>query len=657
MKVCWYILASLSLLCISIELPAQLSQIDSFTLAIKNAKSDSERLLFRTRLSLQSAKLDFEKAQKELDDIKKASLEKKLYTIYSYAVTINGSIYYEKGDYINAIIYYQEAEKLNLGLPDGENKFRRLGGLYNDMGASYSLINDLDNAQNYYNRSIEIYEKYKDSAGLVLAYFNLAFVFIDMQEWEKALQYLKKSIASARQNHKSADLLSSYARAAAICFKIKRINEGEGLLEECNSLLSLIELDLDRIYYHNAYGEYYYAKGKMEAALHSHRTAYKYSLLWKDPYYIADEALDIGRLYMKLSKVDSAEKFFRIAYDTARVYNYMPKIRLVLNEWAAYYANGGNYKRAYELRTELLNFTDSLITLQNHNHILLFDAAYQSTRKENQIMQLESDKRLQQLSIKQKSTLNYILISGAATLLVISLLSYRTYKQKQKLQQQRINELETEKQLTATEAVLKGEEQERTRLAKDLHDGLGGMLSGIKYSFQTMKGNLVMTPENHQAFERSMDMLDSSIKEMRRVAHNMMPEALVKFGLDTALKDFCNDINQSGALQVNYQSIGMENQSIEQTSAIAIYRIVQELINNTMKHAAAKTAIVQVSKTNGEISITVEDDGKGFNPLILQSAKGIGWSNIQSRIEYLKGKLDIQSDPGKGTSIHIELNT
>ena len=158
--------------------------------------------------------------------------------------------------------------------------------------------------------------------------------------------------------------------------------------------------------------------------------------------------------------------------------------------------------------------------------------------------------------------------------------------------------LETEKQLTATEAVLKGEEQERTRLAKDLHDGLGGMLSGIKYSFQTMKRNLIMTPENQQAFERSMDMLDSSIKEMRRVAHNMMPEALVKFGLDTALKDFCNDINQSGALQVNYQSIGMENAVLDQTTAITIYRIVQELINNTMKHAAAKTAIVQVSKTN-----------------------------------------------------------
>ena len=142
--------------------------------------------------------------------------------------------------------------------------------------------------------------------------------------------------------------------------------------------------------------------------------------------------------------------------------------------------------------------------------------------------------------------------------------SHRNYINKQELQQRRITELETEKQLTATEDVLKGEEKERTRLAKDLHDGLGGMLSGIKHSLNAMKGNLVMTPENHQAFERSMDMLDSSIREMRRVAHNMMPEALVKFGLDTALKDFCNDINQSGALQINYQSIGLENIEVEQ---------------------------------------------------------------------------------------------
>jgi two-component system, NarL family, sensor kinase len=216
--------------------------------------------------------------------------------------------------------------------------------------------------------------------------------------------------------------------------------------------------------------------------------------------------------------------------------------------------------------------------------------------------------------------------------------------------------LETEKQLLATEAVLKGEEQERTRLAKDLHDGLGGMLSGIKYSFITMKGNLVMTPDYVQVFERNMDMLDSSIREMRRVAHNMMPEALVNFGLDAALRDFCNDIDKSGALQVNYQSIGMQHETIEQTTAVTVYRIVQELINNTLKHAAAKTAIVQVAKSNSRLSVTVEDDGKGFDPATMHAGTGMGWSNIRNRVEFLKGKIDIHTQPGKGVSVLIELD-
>ena len=202
------------------------------------------------------------------------------------------------------------------------------------------------------------------------------------------------------------------------------------------------------------------------------------------------------------------------------------------------------------------------------------------------------------------------------------------------MQQQRISELETQQQLSATEAVLKGEEQERTRLAKDLHDGLGGMLSGIKYSFNIMKGNLIMTPDNAQAFERSMDMLDSSIKEMRRVAHNMMPEALVKFGIDTALKDFCNDINLTGVLRISYLSMNVENVMIDQTTAITI---------------------VQLTKSNNILYLTVEDDGKGFDKSLLNAAKGIGWSNIQNRVDFLKASLDVKTENGRGTSVLIEL--
>ena len=308
----------------------------------------------------------------------------------------------------------------------------------------------------------------------------------------------------------------------------------------------------------------------------------------------------------------------------------------------------GRYKESVEYLQQYNEIRDTILNEERKKFALELETKYETEKKDNLIL-------LQTVQLEKKSLVNYLLIGGAIALLLIIALLYRNYRHKQKLQEQRIAELETEKQLSATEAVLKGEEQERTRLAKDLHDGLGGMLSGIKHSFNNMKGNLVMTPENAQAFERSMDMLDSSIKEMRRVAHNMMPETLVKYGLDTALRDFCQDMNLAGSVKVIYQSVGLENAVIDQTTSITIYRIVQELVNNILKHASAKQAVVQINKLNDQISITVEDDGNGFDTSILRQSKGMGWSNILNRVEFMKGVMDVQSGPGNGTSVHIEL--
>lgn len=354
--------------------------------------------------------------------------------------------------------------------------------------------------------------------------------------------------------------------------------------------------------------------------------------------------------FYSLTKKDfsTANQYAKEALTIADKENFTEAKAEILNTLSAIAFANTDFLNAIKYENESKKITESIFTESLAKKDAQMRVLYETDKKDAQI-------KLQQSSIKQKSILNYLLIGGAAALLFISLLYWKNFRNKQKLQQQRIAELETEKRLAATEAVLKGEEQERTRLAKDLHDGLGGMLSGIKFSLNSMKGNLVMTPDNAQAFERSMDMLDSSIKEMRRVAHNMMPEALVKFGLDTALKDFCNDINQSGAIQVNYQPIGMQQAQIDSVTVITIYRIVQELLNNTIKHAAANNAIVQVSKTEGILSVTVEDDGKGFDIAILKQSGGIGWDNIQNRVEFLKAKMDIDSAPGKGTSVHIEI--
>jgi len=200
--------------------------------------------------------------------------------------------------------------------------------------------------------------------------------------------------------------------------------------------------------------------------------------------------------------------------------------------------------------------------------------------------------------------------------------------------------------------LLKGQEEERSRMARDLHDGLGGMLSGVKLSLGAMKGNIILSEENGNLFSRVLDQLDHSINEMRRVAHNMMPEALVKLGLQQAIQDYCDGLAESITTKFKVQIHGLEKR-MEESTEIVIYRIVQELLNNIVKHANATEVLVQLMRHDANLTITIEDNGNGFDVGSSEN-KGSGLGNVRSRVDYLKGQMDIQSHPGKGTSIHID---
>ncbi|MGH2647449.1 MAG: sensor histidine kinase, partial [Ginsengibacter sp.] len=130
---------------------------------------------------------------------------------------------------------------------------------------------------------------------------------------------------------------------------------------------------------------------------------------------------------------------------------------------------------------------------------------------------------------------------------------------------------------------------------------------------------------------------------------------LTKFGLDEALKEYCNSVNITGLIRVKYQSLGMQLR-LEQSTEIIIYRIVQELLNNVLKHAAASEAFVQLIRQENRLSVVVEDNGKGFDANLAGNKDGAGLINVRSRVDYLKGQLDINSEPGKGTLINIEFN-
>lgn len=533
------------------------------------------------------------------------------------------------------------SRQLNDPVLEGKS-YMNTGNVFNNMGM-------YDSAISYYLQGRSLIEKYGDEILVAQSSDILQQLYTSVRQYDKGIQHGEFAVVILRKHNDPvllgqslSNLANNYLNVGKTENALKMYREALSIGEDIgfDELQQTALLNIGNVHLQQQHTDSlmpYFSKtltlsqqnGNIGNQIVATRGIAVYYLFKKD----FETALQYINESIELSKKNNFK------HETAKSLETKSSILYTLHD----------VKAAEKILMEVNVLSDSIRGDETQALITNLDKKYETEKKETQI-------KLQQITIHQKNILNYILIGSAIALLIILLLSYRNYRNSQKLQQQRISELETEKQLTATEAVLKGEEQERTRLAKDLHDGLGGMLSGIKYSFQTMKGNLIMTPENQQAFERSIDMLDSSIKEMRRVAHNMMPESLLKFGLDSALKDFCSDINQSGVLKINYQSNGLNASIIDQTTAITIYRIVQELVNNTIKHAGASSAIVQVDKSDQGITLTVEDDGKGFDTKILENKGGIGWSNIQSRIDYLKGKLDVQSTPGKGTSVLVELS-
>lgn len=630
-------------------LKAQSTQVkDSLLHSLQTAGEDTSKVRLLLLIQKHYATKNFDSS---LFYIRKAEgLAQKLKTdqFDFFISTAWAEYYYYNNDYQRSIAYALK----NKEAAEKANDLKLLAKSYNNLSAVYNHFGQHKSAVEYILKCLDVSEKTKDSVSFPVRNLTASNTYFNLKQFDKAIVYAKKAVAYGHKFNNNFAVLTGLNNLAASYSSLNMLDSSINISKKqlvfakqqedvVNIMYALINICSDnfRIGDTRALNNYANEIVKYSKLLPDKQTAaevhnvFAMKAMAQKQYSLAKTHLDSG-ITIALKEIN-ADALGNLYQNYSILYYLQGKIK-----------EGEEYSFRY----------DSLINAGNLRELNFYtedlETKYETEKKEAQI-------QLQKTQLKQKTTLNYFLFAGAAALLVISLLGYRNYRSRQKLQQVRIDELEKEKRLAATASVLKGEEQERIRLAKDLHDGLGGMLSGIKYSLSNMKENLVMTPDNAQAFERSIDMLDGSIREMRRVAHNMMPEILIKYGLDTALKEFCSEINNSGVIHVSYHSIGVSAITIGQTTAVTVYRIVQELVNNAIKHARAENVLVQLHSTDqGKLlTVTVEDDGRGFDTVNLNQSAGMGWKNIQSRVEFLKGKIDIESEINKGTSVLIEINT
>ena len=274
-----------------------------------------------------------------------------------------------------------------------------------------------------------------------------------------------------------------------------------------------------------------------------------------------------------------------------------------------------------------------------------FDTEKKETQILNQQLQISRQERAATALLAGLIGLG-ILLAGVWYVLRLRLRSQKALAEKERqIQEQQIKELQTAQKLLALDAMIDGQEEERRRIAGELHDGLGGLLASVKMQYEIAqqegdKGDL-------------QQLLDDASTEVRRISHAMMPRALERFGLTSAVGDIANDLRKGG-YQVTYDVLGV-NERLPAHVELNLYRITQELTNNIVKYADASHILIQLSQFENTLSLTIEDDGKGFDPAAATASNGIGLKNLRSRVEYLNGNLEIDAAPGEGSAFVVEV--
>ncbi len=320
--------------------------------------------------------------------------------------------------------------------------------------------------------------------------------------------------------------------------------------------------------------------------------------------------------------------------------------------YAQSYEALGDYKKALGYKNIYTKLYDSITKTDKIDIISRLEIRNRMAEKDKELTLQKLTLYNVENKVKNKNFWIIAILFLACSGIIIFVLWQRKNMDKQNLQEERIDNLQQKIKIERLKASITGEERERTRIGRELHDGIGGLLSVARMNFELAKK--VQPNDENADFIDGVKLLEEATVELRKAAYNLMPEVLLTQGLSSAVQAFCEKIMSKSNTDITFQAIG-ERKNISSAFDLPVYRIIQELVHNIIKHANAKNALVQLNfQDDGTIDITVEDDGIGLPKDAFEKPLSMGLKNVKERTTDLNGKLDIQSSTETGTSIYLE---
>lgn len=493
---------------------------------------------------------------------------------------------------------------------------------------------------------LQVAEKTGNCNDIANATLKVAASYYYLQQRGLSLQLMHKARALAEQCHVDSLVWIADRQLGALYFEnsvddssLYYLKDAERLLNKDNGNLA------ERSYLYAILGELVYrhmhdkANGKRYFDL-----ALQYATRAHDTVKMAFANVKQGSFYNTEGDCQQAIVYYKQAVALYTAAHLPEGIMYAIHMLGWAYSECGLAKESYQSMLQLKVMRDSFFRDETAKRTAEYRTLYETEKKERENLQLQKDNAVKE---REAQIIIVTSISGFLILIAVFVIVYTRYKQKKKAE---FDERIAMQQKLRFKAVLEAEEKERVRIARELHDSLGQMLSAAKMNVSAMDSH---SEEDTKLMNNAKKLIDDSVKEVRSISHNLMPAGLMDKGIVFALNELANKINDTGLLHIDLMIAESEHR-LDSSVEIAIYRIVQEVVNNMIKHSKANKVEVLLDYNTEKIYLSIKDNGVGFDTSKIETSSGIGWKNIFSRVYMMNGDVEVNSQPGKGTLVNIE---
>lgn len=487
-------------------------------------------------------------------------------------------------------------------------------------------------------------EKSNDTVSQLKARINIGWAYMELDQSGQALKWFNTAASLDAASSRRYSFASLYSNMAAVYDDLHNADSAEFYIKQA---IQMALKNHDLTFLANAYNIYadinIHAKNNVKAEAFL-KEGLKIRRQISDPFFIVSDIYQLGVFYANNHQPAQGIAIVEEGISIAERFNLSAKLPILYQALAENYKQSGDMTKYSEVLSKIISLKDSIYEHNTAEALSDIQTKYEIQKKENTIIQ-------QKLGLARKNSLIYIFLG----LLVITMIaSFFVIQNRRKNQLLKLQEMAIDQKKKTTEAVMHAEENERKRIAEDLHDSVAQKMVVAKLNLEAFGGYFPSFSEKQQSvFDNISTLVSESVTEVRSLSHTMMPQVLVRSGLTEAIKNFISKIENKN-LQIRFD-IEESFNNIEKNKEIMIYRIVQECVQNVLKHANATKLDITLLSENNHIDITIEDNGAGFAKGQSSGSEGMGMKIMQSRVDFLNGKMEISSEPGMGSIIAFSI--